>query len=216
VVRCLFTKQAPTPSQVVAVAEGGDYDEGQADLEHCRGEAQEIRGRCHRSSESLDVSARRLREANLIRGEAAGARRRELFEQLPDQQVDDARSDRTHVADTDVRDEDWEERAGMHDEQALASVDPEEVRVPVIVAWRRVDERDGALAEQVEKLSRAAYDHRSRAEPVDRRLSNLRSEPVFVEEPAQQLTTADPIELGQIGDRLLLVRRRRGASGAAC
>jgi len=83
----------------------------------------------------------------------------------------------------------------------VASVDPEEVRVPVIVAWRRVDERDGALAEQVEKLSRAAYDHRSRAEPVDRRLSNLRSEPVFVEEPAQQLTTADPIELGQIGDR---------------
>jgi len=162
------------------------------------------------------------RLAVFARRTSSGARRPErvdgelLFEQLPDQQVDDARSDRTHVADTDVRDEDWEERAGMHDEQALASVDPEEVRVPVIVAWRRVDERDGALAEQVEKLSRAAYDHRSRAEPVDRRVSNLRSEPVFVEEPAQQLTTADPIELGQIGDRLLLVRRRRGASEAAC
>jgi len=51
----------------------------------------------------------------------------------------------------------------MRDEEARALVDPEQVGLPVISAWWRVDERDRLPAEQVEQLAGAADDHWSRA-----------------------------------------------------
>jgi hypothetical protein len=42
----------------------------------------------------------------------------------------------------DVGDEEREERAGVSDQQALAPVEPEQVRIPVVAAWQRLDASD--------------------------------------------------------------------------
>ena len=94
-----------------------------------------------------------LRELEVIGSEAAeGVDGESLLDQGAFEQLDDAASDRAQVSDAHVGEEEREQCAGMDDEQALAAVEPEQVRVPVVLAGRRVDERD-ALAEQVEAAS---------------------------------------------------------------
>jgi hypothetical protein len=51
-----------------------------------------------------------------------------------------------------------EQRAGVDEEETAVPIDPEHVRVPVVVARRLLGWSDGA-SEQIEELLRAANDH---------------------------------------------------------
>jgi hypothetical protein len=44
---------------------------------------------------------------------------------------------------------------------------------------------------------------------ADERDGALRGEPVFVDQPAEQVSAADAIEFGHLADRRLVARRRR-------
>ena len=82
----------------------------------------------HLVHDAEHVSACCRREADVIRIELTQRVDGQLLvEQRRLEQVDDA-SDRTLVGHADVGNEDREERAGMDDQQALASVEPEQVR----------------------------------------------------------------------------------------
>lgn len=60
------------------------------------------------------------------------------------------RPGRLEVALADVCDEDGEQGARVCQQQALASIKPQQIRVPVVVAGRVIDEDKVAPAEQVE------------------------------------------------------------------
>ena len=74
------------------------------------------------------------------------------------------------VALADVGDEDGEQRACVREQLALPAVEPQEVRVPVVVARRIVDEDEVALAQEREQAGRAAQEHTRRYRPA--RLGN--------------------------------------------
>ena len=96
-----------------------------------------------------DVAARRLGEADVVGVEAAeGVDRHSLLEQCAFEQTDDPPSDRAQLGEADIGDEDREQRAGVDDQQALAPIEPEHVRVPIVVARRRFGEAEPFLAEQ--------------------------------------------------------------------
>lgn len=100
------------------------------------------------------VPARGLRQLDAVGVEATEYLGGEPFlEQRVLDDPDDARPDRTQVRDANVGEEDREERPGMDEEQALASVEPDQVRVPVSVARRRLDERGVPDVERVPSRS---------------------------------------------------------------
>jgi hypothetical protein len=57
-----------------------------------------------------------------------------------------ARVDRKQIADAKLGDEEREERPGVHDQQGLAPLAPEQVRIPVVAVCRRLDESDRVFA----------------------------------------------------------------------
>lgn len=103
-----------------------------------------------------------------IRARGAGRSRIERAEQVGGELLvgqgrfgvrGDERSRRLEVALADVDDEHGEERSGVARRQALAAIDPQQVRVPVVVAARSVDEDDVTPAEEIDQASGAAEEH---------------------------------------------------------
>jgi hypothetical protein len=55
--------------------------------------------------------------------------------------------------------EDREQCSGVREEEALPAIEPEQVRVPVLVSSRQLREGDSKAAEQIEHPPRAPQDH---------------------------------------------------------
>lgn len=70
------------------------------------------------------------------------------------------------VAAADVGVEHREECAAMREQQTLATIDLEQVQIPVTVGRVELDERHLLPAQQVEHLLRAAHDHRPQTLPA--------------------------------------------------
>jgi hypothetical protein len=47
----------------------------------------------------------------------------------------------------------------VSEQQALLAIEPQQVRVPVVISWAQFGERDSTAAEQIEHPPRAAQDH---------------------------------------------------------
>jgi hypothetical protein len=113
----------------------------------------------HLVHDAEDVPACSLGEPDFVRFESAErVARKALLEHRASEQLDDAALERAQVVDSDVGDKAREQRTRMRDEEALAPVDPEQVGVPAIAGWWRVDERDRVPAERVEQPACAADD----------------------------------------------------------
>lgn len=117
----------------------------------------------HLVHEPEDASARRPRDVNIARVESTeNVERQPLGAELFLDGSHDISAERAQFVDAKIGSEDGEERVGLDEQEALASVDPQQVRVPVILARRLLGLRDGA-SEQTEKPLRTAHDHRGRA-----------------------------------------------------
>ncbi len=89
--------------------------------------------------------------------------RQTFIEQGGCEQIDDAALERAQIGGADGGDEEREQRARVGDQETLAPVEPEQVRIPVVALWRRLDQPDRLLPEQIEQLGAAADDHLPRA-----------------------------------------------------
>jgi len=65
-----------------------------------------------------------------------------LLEQRAFERADGPRANRPQVRCADIGDKDRKQRAGVDDDHALVPVEPEQVRIPIVLARCRSDELD--------------------------------------------------------------------------
>lgn len=125
--------------------------------------------------------------------------RQTFIEQGGCEQIDDAALERAQIGDADGGNEEREQRARVGDQKTLAPVEPEQVRLPVVALWRRLDQPDRLLAEQSEQLPGAADDHLREPNLAGGEYGpQLRGEPILVDQPAENVAAAHAFEIDHL------------------